>query len=122
MLPRTCFPSAAIRRRFCGRLIPHRSAYPAIHERRRLTQCRDIVITLPGLISGQPPVTDTGLAWTIVRVDHAPMLECPLVVTPAALTVAGRPEIAASSAAAWNVGPKPLGIGRHALDLTSRFP
>ena len=122
MLPRTCFSPAAIRRRLGGRSLPAEPAKPPVHQWRWLTESRDVEFALPGLVSRQPPMANAGLARTIVRVDHSPVLERPLIVAPATLAITRRPKVPARSATTRDTGPETLGLGRHALDLASRFP
>ena len=87
-----------------------------------MTKRGDIEFALPGFISRYPPVPDARLARPIVRVDHAPVLERPLVIAPTALAISGRPVIAARPATAGNVCPDPLRFRRRALLLASLLP
>src|SRR6476659_8373919 len=122
MLPRTCFSPAPFHRRLGGGFGPRGSAEPAIHQGRRLTKCGDIEFALPDFVSSYPPVPNACLARPIVRIDHAPMLERPLVVAPTALAISGRPVLPARPATARNVCPDPLGFHRRALRLAGLLP
>src|SRR5215207_4230330 len=109
MLPRSRSPSLPFRGQVDRRLASA-PAEPLVHQWGRLPERRNIVTALPRLITWQPPIADAGLARNIVRIDHAPMLEGPLVVAPSALAITGRSKIATGLAGTRNVEPKPSSL------------
>ena len=54
---------------------------------------RDIAVASPDLILRGPPTAERIPATQIFRVDHAPMIEGPFVVAPAAFAVLGRSKV-----------------------------
>jgi hypothetical protein len=62
---------------------------------------RDIAIATPDIVLWRPPAPQGVSASQIIGIDHAPVVERPLVIAPPAFAIVGRAEIPAGLANAF---------------------